>query len=269
MNESDRGQVSRSAAQVYEEFFVPALFAQWPRRVAAAAGIGPGQRVLDVACGTGILARTAAEMTGPTGSVVGLDVNDGMLAEASRMALPVEWRHGRAESLPFANESFDAVVSQFGLMFFEDKIAALQEMARVLRPQGRMAVAVWAGLEDSPGYATLVDLLQSQIGAEAANSLRGPFSLGDRSALVDLFHEAGLSDAQVATYPGTARFPSVQDWVFTEIRGWTLADSIDDAQYARLSKAAGRALQPFVSAGGTVAFSIPAHIVTAQIDGRR
>jgi ubiquinone/menaquinone biosynthesis C-methylase UbiE len=266
MNDSDHGQVSRTAAQVYEEFFVPALFAAWPRRVAAAAAVGSGQRVLDVACGTGVLARTAAELAGSTGSVTGLDVNDGMLAVASQMEQPVEWRNGRAEALPFARDSFDAVVSQFGLMFFEDKVTAIQEMARVLRPQGRMAVAVWASLEATPGYTALVDLLQSLLGTEAAHGLRAPFSLGEADVLLRLFHEAGLPAARVATYSDTARFPSLQDWVFTEIRGWTLADSIDDQQYARLSEAADHTLQQFVMADGTVAFSVSAHIVTAQVD---
>jgi SAM-dependent methyltransferase len=143
MQESDRGQVSGNAAEVYEEFFVPALFREWAIRVADAADIQPGWRVLDVACGTGILARTIAERLGAKGSVVGLDLNEGMLQVAKRKAPAIEWRQGRAESLPFEAHSFDATVSQFGLMFFEDRRAALQEMARVLKPGGHLAVAVW------------------------------------------------------------------------------------------------------------------------------
>nr|HMQ56640.1 methyltransferase domain-containing protein [Anaerolineae bacterium] len=134
MNEQDKGQVSRNAAEVYEAFFVPALFQPWTSRVADAAKIQAGQRVLDVACGTGILARTIAERVGPTGSVVGLDINKGMLAVAQQQAPGIEWRHGLAEALPFDDDSFDAVVSQFALMFFENKDAALSEMVRVLRP---------------------------------------------------------------------------------------------------------------------------------------
>src|SRR5262245_61490850 len=117
MNDSDKGQVSRNAAEVYEEFFVPALFQEWTSRVAGAAKIQAGQRVLDVACGTGILARTVAERVGPAGSVVGLDMNEGMLAVAARKAPQIEWRQGISEALPFDGDSFEAVVSQFGLMF--------------------------------------------------------------------------------------------------------------------------------------------------------
>src|SRR5262245_46222255 len=156
MSQTDKGQVIASAAEVYEEFFVPALFAQWPPRVAGAARIRPGQRVLDVACGTGILARSAVALVGPNGSVTGLDINEGMLAVAERKAHGIEWRRGAAEALPFDSESFDAVVSQFGLMFFEDRRSAIKEIVRVLRPGGRLAVAVWDSYKNSPGYAALI-----------------------------------------------------------------------------------------------------------------
>src|SRR5690349_11174821 len=124
MTASETGQVTRTAADVYEAFFVPALFQEWAPRVADAAAIQPGQRVLDVACGTGVLARSVAERAGPSGAVTGVDVNAGMLAVAQRTAAAIDWRQGRAESLTFPDDSFDAVVSQFGLMFFEDRQAA-------------------------------------------------------------------------------------------------------------------------------------------------
>jgi SAM-dependent methyltransferase len=263
MSATETGQVSRSAAEVYDEFFVPSLFQEWPGRVADAAEIRPGQRVLDVACGTGVLARTVAERVGPDGSVVGLDLNSGMLAVARRKAQAIEWRPGRAEALPFDGASFDAVVSQFGLMFFEDRQAALREMLRVLRPGGRIAVAVWDTLDQSPGYAAMADLLQRLFGDEVAGTLRAPFILGDRQFLGSLFAEAGMPDARIATRAGTARFPSIESWVYTEIKGWTLADAIDNAQFDLLLAEAKRELQPFVTGDGTVAFAMPARIVTA------
>src|SRR5262245_46482610 len=123
MNEGERGQVSHSAAEMFEEFFVPALSQAWARRVADAARIQSGQRVLDVACGTGALTREVAARVGSDGSVVGLDPNEGMLAVARRKAPALEWRQGPAEALPFASATFDTVVSQFGLMFFENRRA--------------------------------------------------------------------------------------------------------------------------------------------------
>jgi ubiquinone/menaquinone biosynthesis C-methylase UbiE len=265
MSNSDRGQVVQSAAEVYDEFFVPALFEEWAQRIADAASVKPGQRVLDVATGTGILARTVAERVAPGGSVVGLDINEGMLAVAQRKASQVEWRQGAAESLPFEAESFDAVVSQFGLMFFEDKTAAIREMMRVLRPGGQLTVAVWGRLEESPGYADLAALLERLFGKEAAEALRAPFTLSDVSKLRSILSDAGLSDAKITTHQGSTHFPSIESWMYTEIKGWTLANMLDDAQYQRLVQEAQTILQAYVQPHGGVEFAIPAHIITATI----
>ncbi len=259
----ERGQVTRSAAEVYEEFFVPALFQEWAPRVAAAAAIRPGQKVLDVACGTGVLAREAARRAAPGGEVCGLDRNEGMLAVARRQAPAIAWREGMAEALPYDAGEFDVVVSQFGLMFFEDRQRALQEMLRVLRPGGRLAVAVWDRLETSPGYAAMTALLQRLFGEPVAAGLRAPFVLGNPAELRTLFAAAGMPDIQIATETGGARFPSIEAWVHTDVKGWTLADLIDDAQYHQLLLAAQTELERFTRQDGSVAFASPAHIVTA------
>ena len=263
MTDADRGQVNQSAAEIYEEFFLPALFQDWGPRVAEAAQVQAGQQVLDVACGTGVLARAVAERVGESGSVVGLDVNDGMLAVAERKAPHIEWRQGRAEELPFEDGRFDAVVSQFGLMFFEDQQTAIREMMRVLRPGGRLAVAVWDTLANTPGYAAMVDLLARLFGEEVANGIRAPYNLGDPQVLADLFREAGISDIEITTQESTARFPSVEAWVYTDIKGWVLADALDDSQFALLLTEAEQAFSPYVVDDGSVAFAAPAHIVTA------
>lgn len=262
MSDSERGQVTASAAEIYDSFFVPALFQEWAGRVADAARLGPGDRVLDVACGTGVVTLEAARRVAPTGAVIGLDVNEGMLGVARRKAPQLEWRHGRAEALPFETGTFDAVTSQFALMFFEDRPKALGEMRRVLKPGGRLAVAVWDAAERTPGYAAVIALLERLFGRQVADALRAPFVLGDPAALRGLFASAGLRDVEIRTLEGTARFPSIQAWMYTDIRGWTLADTLDDAQFARLLEEAEKALRPFVRGDGSVAFAAPAHIAT-------
>lgn len=108
-----------AAAKAYEALFVPALFGQWALRVADDANLVAGQRVLDVACGTGVLAREAKRRTAPGGYVVGLDPSAGMLTVARELSPSVDWQQGMAESMPFRDAPFDAVVSQFGLMFMD------------------------------------------------------------------------------------------------------------------------------------------------------
>jgi len=259
-----RGQVKASAAEIYDEFFVPALFAQWPERVLDAAAVNPGQRVLDVACGTGVLARAAARRIGVAGKVTGLDVNEGMLAVARRHEAGIDWRQGRAEALPFEPGRFDAALSQFGLMFFDDPRQALREMMRVVRRGGRLAVAVWDSLEHTPGYAAMTDLLKRLFGGEIADALRAPYCLGDKKGLAALCAEAGLENVAIETVAGTARFPSIASWVRTDIKGWTLAERIDDAQFARLAAEAEKSLRRFVAADGGAEFAHPAHIISAS-----
>ncbi len=128
MEETATGQVSKSAADFYEEYFVPALFVARTEKVLDAADLQPGQSVLDVGCGTGVLARDALTRAGPSGSVTGVDLNEGMIATARRAAPDINWTEAPAETLPFEDASFDAVISQFALMFFADKEAALKEM---------------------------------------------------------------------------------------------------------------------------------------------
>lgn len=213
MSEHERGQVAASAAEIYEQFFVPALFIDWPSHVLAAAEVRAGHRVLDVACGTGILARAAERVVGGSGAVVGVDINGGMLAVARSKSATIAWKNGAAESLPFDAASFDRVVSQFGLMFFQDRAKAVSEMLRVVCPGGRVGGAVWASLDATPGYATGAEVLRDLFGSEVAKSIEAPYCLGDTHALKALFAEAGVEEVSVRTVTGKARFSSVESWI--------------------------------------------------------
>jgi len=260
----DSGQVISSAAQVYDEFFLPALFEAWPPKLIAAAGVGPGMRVVDIACGTGVLAIEAAKATQPGGSVVGVDLNPGMLAVARSKDSSIDWRKASAEALPLDSEEFDAALCQFGLMFFSDRSAAIREMLRVLRPGGRLAIAVWDSLESTPGYSAITRLLSRLFGDEIADLLRAPYVLGDPKALNGHLLEAGIQKPTVSRVPGEARFPSIRSWMHTDVRGWTLADKLDDEQFERLVTEAESELSHLVSADGSVRFDHPALVATAQ-----
>lgn len=254
------------AARAYETLMVPALFGPWSPKVADAAQLTPGQRVLDLACGTGILAREAATRTGPDGSVTGLDPAPGMLAVARQLAPGLTWEQGVAEALPFTDRTFDAVVSQFGLMFFSDRREALGEALRVLAPRGRLTVAVWDALDHNPAYALEVALLERIAGEDAAAALRAPFVLGDRDALAALFAEAGAADVAVATRQDRARFPSIRAMVEADLRGWLplMGVVLEEALIGAILAEAERALAAYVTADGTVAFATSAHIVTGS-----
>ncbi|MEZ4494893.1 MAG: methyltransferase domain-containing protein [Dehalococcoidia bacterium] len=256
------GQVSTNAARVYEEMYVPALFGQWPPRLLDRVQLREGERLLDVATGTGIVARAAAKRTGP-GNVTAIDVNPGMLAVAKENAPEIAWREGVAESLPLGEASFEVVTCQFGLMFFEDRTAALREMWRVLAPGGRLVVATWDALEASPGYSAWISLVEEELGVDAARGLRSPFVLGDADALRGIFAEAGIGELSIETVDGWGSFPSIEAWVEIDVRGWVLSESIDDAVLERLKDRARVRLAEFVDDEGRPAFRAPAHILLA------
>ena len=137
--------------------------------------IGPGT-ALDLACGTGVVARALPALVGPTGLVVGADVNEGMVAMAAAVAaergLPVTWHRADATTLPVPDHAFDLVCCQQGLQFFAEPVAVLREVHRVLDVRGRLAVAMWRALEHAPAFAAFVDVLDQHVGAAAAASMR-------------------------------------------------------------------------------------------------
>lgn len=258
-----------AAARAYEDLHVPALFREWCAPMLDAAGVAPGQRVLDVASGTGVLAREALTRVGAEGSVAGVDPDAGMLAVAAELAPGIDWRRGTAAELPFEDGAFDAVVSQFGLMFFPDRARALREMRRVLAPGGTLAVAVWALLEDSEAYPIEVEILERLAGPAAADALRAPFALGDPDGLTALFEDAGLESVRVASRSGTACFPSVRVMVEADLRGWlpVMGVQLEEATIREILAEAETALGRYVAADGRVVFEAPGHIVTGRRPG--
>lgn len=261
----DELAIALAAAENYDAAIVPGLTGEWAPRLVRAAGVRPGHRVLDVACGTGVLSRAAAEAVGPTGAVTGLDMDPGMLAVASRRGSGVAWHRGSAEALPFPEATFDAVVSQFGLMFFGDRPRALREMWRVLRPGGRLAVAVWASLEETPAYDAEVKLVERLAGTTAADVLRSPFVLGVRDQFAGIFRAAGIPLTSLTTEPGTGAFSGIRAMLEADLIGWLPLVSVhlNRETIERILVEGESVLASYRTPEGTVRFASPAHIAVA------
>lgn len=257
----EKGQVTNRAAEIYDQFYLPALFQEWAPRVAQMANIQDEDQILDVACGTGVVARHIAQLSHKNLSITGLDINPGMLAVASHRAPAIRWETGPAEAIPFDDNTFNIVVSQFGLMFFEDRERAINEMVRVLKPNGTLVSAVWGSLEMTPGYDALVKILDRLFGPEVAMGLRSPYVLGDPLLFKSLFDHAKLIDIELVTEIGEAKFASIREWITTDIKGWVISDVVDDEQLERLIRVAEQELSHFANEAGAVRFPAPAHIL--------
>lgn len=257
-------QLSVEAAELYEAKFVPSLFAEWAPHVVDAAGIAPGDAVLDVACGTGVVAREAADRLAGRGRVVGLDLNEGMLAVARGLRPDIEWRQGDAAKLPFPDASFDAVLCQASLMFFPDRASAVREMERVVTTGGKVAVHVWSSLESQPGYGRFIEVAARHAGPEAIDLLGSYWVLGDLDLVGALLEAAGLEITATHTRIGTARFDSIDSMVKTEVESTPLIDRISADVYQRIIDDSRDALKAFTTETGRAEIPIEGHVITAR-----
>ncbi len=255
--------ISAEQAEIYETKFVPAIFAQWAPLLLNAAGVEPGQTVLDVACGTGVLTRAAADRVAPTGKVVGLDLSEGMLAVARRVRPDLDWRQGDAAELPFPEDTFDAVLCQSGLMFFPDATGALRDMARVCKPAGTVGVQVYSSLQAQPAYGPWINMVARHAGPEATNLLSTYWVHGDLDVLRDRFEAAGLEVTTVETILGTARFGSIEEMVRTEVESTPLVERIGDEVYRRIREESSHVLGQFKTDSGAEV-PIEGHLVVAR-----
>jgi SAM-dependent methyltransferase len=256
-------QIPIEAAEAYEADFVPAFFAQWAPILCDAARVSVGQRVLDVACGTGIVARTAADLVAPT-VPVGVDLNEAMLSVARRVRPDLDWRQGDVADLPLPDGTFDVVLCQMALMFFPDRAGALSEMARVAAPGGTVAVAVPAGIDVQRAYGPFVDMAVGHAGPAARSLLSTYFACGDPADLAGWFDGAGLRVTSTTTHGGTARFPSVDALVATEVESTPLGERIDAEVLSRIVDGARQVLAPFTTAEGALEAPFEVHVVVAE-----
>jgi len=253
---SDQGydeEFAKKAAENYERYFVPVIGAPVAEGLIQAAALRRGERVLDVACGTGVVTRMAAERVAPDGSVAGLDANPGMIAvarEACNRELGIEWYHGPAEAMPLPDGGFDAVLCGMGLQFFSDRETALGEIRRVLDDGGRF-VANLPGPEPPP-LRIMAESLSRHVGPEAAGFVHTVFSLHEKDEVRELLDGAGFSEVDVRSEPIPLDLPAPADFLWQYIQSTPLAAAfaaLDEERRAALEEDFSDRCQAFVEGG--------------------
>lgn len=263
-------QLDSIGPDAYDRYLVPAFFARCAELVSDAAGIVPGCRVLDVACGTGIVARTVAARVGGQGSIVGVDLNDGMLAVARSVTEDVvpaiRWIAADVNALPFEDASFDIVTCQQGVQFFPDTGAALGEVRRVLAPTGRAVVAMWRQVEQNSIFGPFIEALDGLAGAAAADVMRGPFAGPPIDQLRSMLADAGFGQVAVTIELIHVRFPSVEAFIRREVMSSPLrgpVGGLDPEVRAAFVRGVEGRLEPWVDDLG-LSFPMETWIVTAS-----
>jgi SAM-dependent methyltransferase len=252
----------------YERYFVPVIPAPLADELVGLAAPRPGERVVDVACGTGVVARIAAPLVGARGTVAGVDINPGMLAVARSLTSPgepIEWHEAPAERLPLQDGAADLVVCQLGLMFMADKRAALAEMRRVLAPGGRLALLV-----PGPPPRMFIDFeaaLTRHIGPEAGAFVGLVFSLADADGLGGLVASAGFRDVDVELRRSSLRLPPPTDFLWQYVACTPLALTIaglGEDRRAALEREVVASWAPSAADDGTVPLELDDLFVTAR-----
>jgi ubiquinone/menaquinone biosynthesis C-methylase UbiE len=270
MTQSSGWQLSGSASEAYERYIVQAFMRSWTDGLLDAANVAARTRILDVACGTGVVARQAASRLGKQGYVVGVDLNEGMLSIARTHPQPsgasIEWKLGNATALPFSEATFDVVLCQQGLQFFPDKPAALRDMRRVLVPTGRLVLSVWRRISHCPWQRAVADALERHVGSDATTGIRGAFALADREELRSLITAAGFRTVRIRIDSQMIRYPSLEEFVpgylsATPVAG--IAATLDEPTRAAILREIETSLQPYMDDEGLAA-PIEAHVVVAD-----
>ena len=270
----EQWQLEGTAAELFERYLVPAITAKWAVDLLDRAQPQEGEAVLDIACGTGIVARLAAKRMG-RGLVTGLDLNAGML-NVGRNAAPTEgvaiiWIEGSALDLPFPADSFDIALCQQGLQFFPDQRKAIAEICRVLKGGGRAALSVYSRIERTPGANAFALALDDVLGRDASRIKRGEHSFTDATQLELLLRDSGFNAVDVQTVKQTIVFPSLIDYVRFQLLATPmtvlLRDRTEPEREAIISSIASRTTalsRPAMLEGGRFTFPQEAYVAIAQ-----
>lgn len=255
-------EISDELVRLHEQYLVPAIYAQWANRVAEIAEIDIGHHVLDVACGTGTLARAVQLETGLSGKIIGLDNNERMLESARKKSPSIEWQLGDATSLPFEKNRFDRVMCQFALMFIANRVATIKEMLRVCKPDGLVVLATWGPLHHGGAYEALINLVNRFVGSHAALKLSAPWSLGKPGAMDALLLTSGVNEYECHQRVGQASYPSMRSFIETHLRLAGEFENLNEQSLEEIYSAADRELHPFLAPGGQLVSQLNANIFT-------
>mgnify|MGYP000900732955 CR=1 FL=1 len=273
MEKSITATAAFKAAEVYEQFFVPGIFRYWTPQLLRRALPKPGQTVLDVACGTGIVARSTVPLVGKGGRVVGLDINPAMMETACQQfgdhCEYIEWREGWAEQLPFTDQEFNLVTCQQGLQFFRDRAQAAREMRRVLKSGGRAVIEVWQPLKKQSLYGAFFNVIAEVFQIKTAE-IATPYSFGNPDDLKFLLAEAGFRKVQVEEITQDVRFENTDRFVELTIRAAGAVvpafAALDQAAQSDLMEKAACAMAAYIdemTVNGVLIFPTAANIATA------
>jgi ubiquinone/menaquinone biosynthesis C-methylase UbiE len=271
MAQPERWQLSGQGPEFYEQHLVPALFAPFAASLVTQASLQLGERLLDAACGTGIVARMAAPRVGEGGHVTGLDLSPGMLAVArtasTRHGAPMTWQEGSLEALPFEKGTFDVVLCQQGLQFSPNRAVAVREMRRVLRMGGRLLCSVWRDLSHNVFVQAIVQAVTQHINADAGRRMSAPCTLGNREELRLIMQTAGFGDVRIRIDILPMRIPSLEQFLPSQFAATPIANdlvALDTTRRERFFEQLTAALQPYRDDDG---YTIPyeTHVARAQV----
>jgi ubiquinone/menaquinone biosynthesis C-methylase UbiE len=269
MNRPEQWHLNTDAAQRYQRYVARYILGPWAPLLVETAGIVSGERVLDVACGTGVVARIATERVGVTGKVVGLDLNPGMIAVAQTLPRPagakIEWDIRSVLDLGFEDGSFDAVLCQQGLQFFPDKLTALREIRRVLRRDGRIALSVWS----STGHynSALGKALEQFVSRETADRFCASRQAPSKDELLHLAVDAGFSDVQINLVHLDIRLPRPDQFALQHLAATPVASVIaatDAETRALIGTSVMRQLERYADAAGAITYPEETYVLTAR-----
>ena len=259
-------QLKGTGPDAYERYMVPIHCLTRAEDLMDRVHLKPRERVLDVACGTGVVSRFAASRVGFLGHITGVELNPAMLEVARQISAcydQIEFVEGSALELPVPDSQFDAVLCQQAIMFFPDRVKAVREMYRALKPGGRVGLNVWRTPEYNPTFECLITALEKHAGDEAVEFMRSPFVMKSVSEMRMIFEQAGFTDISVVIRVDTLRYPSVAHLVRFETLNIPNPELQSDEMQKTLTREMDDLVRGFIDDEGVV-FPLQDYVVVAR-----